>query len=44
MEHQNNNKGRVTLAGFSLESYTVSNLVAGVRIGDSVKENGLPGK
>lgn len=44
MEQQNNNKGRLILADFSLESYTVSDLVAGVQIGDIVKENSLPGK
>lgn len=34
MEQQNNNKGRVTLADLSLESYSLSDLVAGVQIGD----------
>lgn len=44
MEQQNNIKGRVTPADFSLENYTVSSFVVGVQIGDIVKENGLPGK
>lgn len=41
MEQQNNTKGRVTLANFSLESYTYSSFVVGMQTGD-IKENGLP--
>ena len=37
-------KGKVTLADFSLESYTDSNFVVGMEIGDIVKENALPRK
>lgn len=44
MEQQNNIKGKVTPADFSLQSYTDSNFVVGVHTGDIVKENGLPGK
>lgn len=36
-EQQNNIKGRVTPVDFSLESYTISDFVAGVQIGDCVK-------
>lgn len=36
-EQQNNIKGRVTPIDFSLESYTISDFVAGVQIGECVK-------